>query len=204
MVLLVDNYDSFTFNIYEYLKILNQEVVVKNNDDYSIFELDFEEISHIIISPGPRRPENAGFSLDIIKKYQGIIPILGVCLGYQCINYIHGGTLKKGHPVHGVVEKIYHNGKGIYTDIKNPLMVTRYHSLYIDENKLDSQFTITSRLKDGTVMSIENVVEMLYGVQYHPEAILTEQGLDLFQNFLRINNGKKNWVKKWYYNRGHC
>ena len=192
MVLLVDNYDSFTFNIYEYLKILKQEVVVKNNDDNSLFKLDFDEISHIIISPGPRRPENAGYSLDIIKKFQGIIPILGVCLGYQCINYIHGGTLKKGHPAHGVVEKIYHNGNGIYADIKNPLMVTRYHSLYIDENDLDGQFTITSRLKDGTVMSIENTSEMLYGVQYHPEAILTEQGLDLFRNFLRINNGKKN------------
>jgi len=193
MVLLIDNYDSFTFNIYEYLKILKQEVIVINNDDDSLFELDYLNISHIIISPGPKRPENAGYSLDIIKKYEGIIPILGVCLGYQCINYIHGGTLKKGHPAHGVVEKIYHNGSGIYDNIKNPLKVTRYHSLSIDEVNLNSQFSITSKLKDGTVMSIENKNKMLYGVQYHPEAILTEQGLDLFRNFLRINNGKKNW-----------
>ncbi len=192
MVLLIDNYDSFTFNIYEYLKILKQEVIVINNDDDSLFELDYLNISHIIISPGPKRPENAGYSLDIIKKYEGIIPILGVCLGYQCINYIHGGTLKKGHPAHGVVEKIYHNGSGIYDNIKNPLKVTRYHSLSIDEVNLNSQFSITSKLKDGTVMSIENKNKMLYGVQYHPEAILTEQGLDLFRNFLRINNGKKN------------
>lgn len=192
MVLLIDNYDSFTFNIYEYLRILKQEVIVKNNDDDSLFELDFSNISHIIISPGPKRPENGGYSLDIIKKYEGIIPILGVCLGYQCINYIHGGTLKKGHPVHGVVEKIYHTGSGIYENIKNPLKVTRYHSLSIEEENLNSQFSITSKLKDGTVMSIENKEKMLYGVQYHPEAILTEQGLDLFSNFLRINNGKKN------------
>ncbi len=192
MVLLVDNYDSFTFNIYEYLKILNYDVIVKNNDDDSLFKLDFDDISHIIISPGPRRPENAGYSLDIIKKYEGTIPILGVCLGHQCINYIHGGTLKKGNPVHGIVEKIYHNGNGIYENIRNPLKVTRYHSLSIEESNLDRLFTITSRLKDGTIMSIENKAKMLYGVQYHPEAILTEQGLDLFRNFLRINNGKKN------------
>lgn len=192
MVLLVDNYDSFTFNIYEYLKILKQEVIVINNDDDSLFKLDFEEISHIIISPGPKRPENAGYSLDIIKKYEGIIPILGVCLGYQCINYLNGGTLKKGRPVHGIVEKINHSSDGIYENIKNPLKVTRYHSLSIDEENLDCQFTITSRLKDGTIMSIENKAKMLYGVQYHPEAILTEQGLDLFRNFLRIGNGKKN------------
>jgi para-aminobenzoate synthetase component 2 len=192
MVLLVDNYDSFTFNIYEYLKILKQEVIVKNNDDDSLFKLDFEDISHIIISPGPKRPENAGYSLDIIKKYEGIIPILGICLGYQCINYLNGGTLKKGYPVHGKVEKINHSGDGIYESIKNPLKVTRYHSLCIDEENLDSQFSITSRLKDGTIMSIENKAKMLYGVQYHPEAILTEQGLDLLRNFLRINNGKKN------------
>ncbi len=189
MVLLIDNYDSFTFNIYEYLKILKQEVIVKNNDDASIFNLDFDSISHIIISPGPKRPENAGFSLDVIKKYESIIPILGVCLGYQCINYLYGGQLLKGHPVHGVVDKIYHDSNGLYNNVKNPLKVTRYHSLYIDENSLDSQFRITSRLKDGTIMSFDNEEKMLYGVQYHPEAILTEQGLDLFRNFLRINNG---------------
>lgn len=190
MVLLIDNYDSFTYNIYEYLKILKQEVIVKNNDDSSIFLLDFESITHIIISPGPKRPENAGYSLDVIRKFKGTIPILGVCLGLQCINYLYGGELKKGNPVHGIVEKIYHKGNGIYDNIKKPLKVTRYHSLSIEEKKLNPQFTITSRLKDGTIMSMENKKKMLYGVQYHPEAILTEQGLDIFKNFLRIKNGK--------------
>lgn len=189
MVLLIDNYDSFTYNIFEYLKILDQDVIVKNNDDTSIFTLDFEAITHIIISPGPKRPENAGFSLDIIKKYEGTIPILGVCLGFQCINYLYGGELRKGNPVHGVVDKIFHNGKGIYNNVKNPLKVTRYHSLSIDEDWLDRQFTITSRLRDGTIMSIENEDKMIYGVQFHPEAILTEEGLELIRNFLRINNG---------------
>ncbi len=192
MILLVDNYDSFTYNIYEYLKILKQDVVVKNNDDSSIFDLDFDIISHIIISPGPKRPENAGFSLNIIRLYEGKIPILGVCLGYQCINYIHDGTLTKGHPAHGIVEKIYHKNDGLYNNLTNPLKVTRYHSLSIEERNLDKIFTITSRLKDGTIMSFENIELMLYGVQYHPEAILTEQGLNLINNFLRINNEKKN------------
>lgn len=196
MVLLIDNYDSFTFNIYEYLKILKQDVIVKNNDDSSVFDLNFNEISHIIISPGPKRPENAGFSLDIIKLYMGIKPILGVCLGYQCINYIFGGTLKKGNPVHGVVENIYHNKTGIFKHLKNPLKVTRYHSLSIEENNLSKDLIVTSRLKDGTIMSIENKKLMLYGVQFHPEAILTEQGLDLFSNFLRIHDGKENQPKK--------
>ncbi len=190
MVLLINNYDSFTFNIYEYLKILKQDVIVKNNDDISIFDINFNNINHIIISPGPKRPENAGLSLELIRLYEGKIPILGVCLGYQCINYMHKGTLIKGHPVHGVVDKIYHDNDGLYINIKNPLKVTRYHSLSIDESNLDKMFTITSKLKDGTIMSIENKKMMLYGVQYHPEAILTEQGLDLFNNFLRINNGK--------------
>ncbi|MDD2371709.1 MAG: aminodeoxychorismate/anthranilate synthase component II [Firmicutes bacterium] len=192
MVLLIDNYDSFTFNIYEYLKILHQEVIVINNDDIRLFDLDFDNISHIIISPGPKRPEDAGFSLDIIKLYEGKIPILGICLGFQCINYVHNGTLLKGNPVHGVVDKIYHNKDGLYEDLKNPLKVTRYHSLSIDKSNLDKMFTITSKLKDSTIMSIENKDMMLYGVQYHPEAILTEQGLDLFKNFLRIKNEKTN------------
>lgn len=194
MVLIVDNYDSFTYNIYEYLKILKQEVIVRYNDDESLLDLDFSNITHIIISPGPKRPEDAGYSLDIIRNFEGKIPILGVCLGFQCINYLHGGSIKKGNPVHGVVEKIYHDSTGIYKNIRNPLRVTRYHSLSIDEKHLNSQFKITSRLKDGTIMSIEDKINMIYGVQYHPEAILTEQGIDLFRNFLRINDGKANWT----------
>jgi len=195
MVLLVDNYDSFTYNIYEYLKILKQDIIVKNNDDVTIFDIDFNRVSHIIISPGPKRPENAQYSLDIIKQYEGKIPILGVCLGFQCINYLHKGTLLKGHPAHGIVEKIYHVNNGIFVNLKNPLSVTRYHSLSIDETNLDKIFKITSKLKDGTIMSFENKELMLYGVQFHPEAILTEQGLDLFNNFLRINDGKTNIFK---------
>lgn len=190
MVLLIDNYDSFTFNIYEYLKILRQDVLVLNNDDIEILNMDFSEVKHIIISPGPKRPEDSGYSLDVIRRYAGRIPILGICLGFQCINYIYGGQLLKGNPVHGVVEKIYHDRQGLYSGIKNPLKVTRYHSLVIDEERLDNRLKITSRLKDGTIMSIENKKLMLYGVQYHPEAVLTEHGLEIIDNFLRIKNGK--------------
>lgn len=190
MVLLIDNYDSFTYNIYEYLKILGAVVKVYKNDDDTVFELDFKDVSHIIISPGPGRPEDARNSLKILERYTGRIPILGVCLGHQCINYLHGGSLFKGNPVHGVVEPIRHSGTGIFRGLKNPLKVTRYHSLSIDESTLSPELAVTSRLADGTIMSIENSGKLLYGVQFHPEAILTEQGLDLFKNFLRINHEK--------------
>lgn len=187
MVLLIDNYDSFTYNIYEYLQILGEHVAVYSNDDDSLLRHPMEEVSHIILSPGPGRPEGAGYSLDILRKYQGQIPILGVCLGFQCINYLYGGTLEKGNPVHGVVDPIRHTGDGLFQGLKNPLRVTRYHSLSICAAGMDPQLRATSWLEDGTVMSLDCPERRLYGVQFHPEAILTEQGLDLFRNFLEVS-----------------
>lgn len=187
MVLLIDNYDSFTYNIYEYLRILGEEVAVYHNDDDRLFLHPMEEVTHIILSPGPGRPEGAGYSLEMLKKYQGRIPILGVCLGYQCINYLYGGTLVKGHPVHGVVNLIHHMGDGLFQGLKNPLKVTRYHSLSINSEMLNPELRATSWLEDGTIMSLDCLERKLYGVQFHPEAILTEQGLDLFRNFLEVS-----------------
>lgn len=192
MVLLIDNYDSFTYNIYEYLRILGEDVLVLSNDDVKVLGLDYDKISHIIISPGPGRPEDARYSLEVLRRWQGKIPILGVCLGHQCISYLYGGSLRKGNPVHGVVEAIRHSGTGLYQNLKNPLKVTRYHSLSVEESSLSPELAVTSRLADGTIMSLENAERLLYGVQFHPEAILTEQGIDLFQNFLRIRRHENN------------
>ena len=188
MVLIVDNYDSFTYNIVEYLKVLKQNIVLYKNDDARIFNEDFSKINHIIISPGPKKPEDSKYSLDIVKKFIGKKPIFGICLGHQIINHLYGGTLVKGNPVHGIVDPVFHNGEGLFLNIKNPLLVTRYHSLSVDEASLTPALTITSRLEDNTIMSIENQEKMLYGVQFHPEAILTECGYQIFENFLRIKN----------------
>lgn len=188
MVLLIDNYDSFTYNIVEYLRVLKEDILIYRNDDPLLLNEDFSKVDHIIISPGPKRPEDSNYSLDIVSKYIGKIPIFGICLGHQIINYIFGGTLIKGNPVHGIVDEIYHDNMGLFFGIKNPLKVTRYHSLSINEENLSKELKITSRLDDGTIMSIENEEKMLYGVQFHPEAILTEAGYDILKNFLRIKN----------------
>lgn len=186
MVLLIDNYDSFTYNIVEYLKILGSEVVVYKNDDDRVFDLDMNQISHLVISPGPGKPVDSNNSLKLLESMEGKIPILGVCLGFQCIHHLRGGTLLKGKPAHGIVEEIFHGGTGLYKGLKSPLKVTRYHSLYIDEGTLGTGLEPTSRLEGGMVMSIQDARKMLYGVQYHPEAILTEGGLDLLRNFLSM------------------
>lgn len=192
MILLIDNYDSFTYNIVEYLQILHQDVVVFANDDDRVFELDFDQISHIILSPGPGIPEQSGNTMVILDKFQGKIPMLGVCLGFQCINFLYGGKLLKGQPVHGIVEPIQHLETGLFKDLNNPLQVTRYHSLYLDPNYVSPELTVTSSLASGLIMSIEHREKQLYGVQFHPEAILTEQGLKLLENFLRIGYDKNN------------
>ena len=190
MVLLIDNYDSFTYNVVEYLRVLKQKILIYKNDDPLVLNEDFSKIDHIIISPGPKKPEDAEYSIDIAKKFSGKKPILGICLGHQILNYVFGGTLMKGNPAHGIVDPIYHNEEGLFKGIKNPLMVTRYHSLSIDEKNLNKELKVTSRLEDNTIMSIENREKMLYGVQFHPEAILTEAGYDILNNFLRIKNEK--------------
>lgn len=184
MVLIIDNYDSFTYNLYHYFLILGQETIVKSRDDIKIDDVEKIRPDYIVLSPGPGRPEESVLSLEILEKYKGIIPIFGVCLGHQCIGHFFGAEIKKGKsPVHGKVHKIIHQGMGVFEGLKNPLNVTRYHSLVIDEDTLPDCLEVTARTLDGDIMGIRHKDFNIEGVQFHPEAILTEHGLDMLHNF---------------------
>lgn len=190
MVLIVDNYDSFTYNLFHYFLILGQETIVKSRDEITLEDIDKLNPDYIVLSPGPGRPDESILSLEILEKYKGKIPILGVCLGHQCIGHYFGADVIKGKsPVHGKVHKINHENKGIFYGLKNPLNVTRYHSLVIDEKTLPECLEVTARTLDGDIMGVRHKEFNIEGVQFHPEAILTEHGLDMLQNFLR---GTKN------------
>ncbi|MDP1574139.1 MAG: aminodeoxychorismate/anthranilate synthase component II [Coxiellaceae bacterium] len=187
MLLLIDNYDSFTFNLAHYFEKLQQTVCVIRNDKISLAEIEKLNPAYIVISPGPGRPEDAGITIPCIEKFSGKIPILGVCLGHQAIAQAFGASIihaKKVH--HGKTSTISHNNTGVFRGIKNPLKVTRYHSLVIDRNTLPNDFIITAEtIDDHEIMGIKHKHFLLEGVQFHPEAILTEEGLSLLENFLK-------------------
>jgi len=196
MILMIDNYDSFTYNLVEYLKRLKREVKVVRNDKIDIEEIRQINPNIIVISPGPCTPNDAGISKKIISELQGEIPILGICLGHQAIGEVFGAEVVKAiEPVHGKVSIIRHNDSGIFKGLKNPLKVTRYHSLIIKRDTLPKALEVTAETKFGEVMGIQHKVYPITGVQFHPEAILTEQGLELLRNFLEIGENydhKKN------------
>ncbi|AWZ48122.1 aminodeoxychorismate/anthranilate synthase component II [Clostridiaceae bacterium 14S0207] len=196
MYLIIDNYDSFVYNLFMYFKELGEEIKLIRNDKittYLIKELDPEGI---IISPGPKDPKDTGNLLEIIEEFKGKIPILGICLGHQSIAYAYGAKIVKGKiPVHGKVSLINHNNKGIFENIKNPLKVTRYHSLIVDEDTLPSEFIITSKSEDNVIMGIRHKKDFIEGVQFHPEALLTEMGHELLENFI-IQSKEFNRKKK--------
>jgi len=195
MILMIDNYDSFTYNLVEYLKMLKREVKVVRNDKISIEEIRQMKPSIIVISPGPCTPNEAGISKKVIEVLKYEIPILGICLGHQAIGEVFGGKIVQGiEPVHGKVSLIKHNNSGGFKGLKNPLKVTRYHSLVIKGDTLSKDFEITAETELGEIMGIQHKVYPIAGVQFHPEAILTEQGLDLLRNFLEI--GEKYDYKK--------
>lgn len=188
MLLMIDNYDSFTFNLVQYFQTLGQEIVVKRNDDITVSDIELLAPSHLIISPGPCSPNEAGISLEAIKHFAGKIPILGVCLGHQAIAQVFGAKVIRAKRVmHGKISKIEHNGKGLFENLNNPLTVARYHSLLIDQVpkyfQLDAWFDDPVHGREIMAMSHESLP--IYSVQFHPEAILTEQGLDLLANFLK-------------------
>lgn len=193
---MIDNYDSFVYNLVRYFEELNEEVhVVKNNKIDINIPLD-KKYDGIVISPGPKSPNEAGLSLKIIEKYQGKIPILGICLGHQCIGKYYGYNIKRGkRPYHGKVSEIYHNGKGIFESINNPFKVTRYHSLVIEENpnKL-SELDIIAKTKDGVIMAVKHKKYPIFGVQFHPEAHLTDNGHKLLKNFIKECKRFKNEI----------
>jgi anthranilate synthase component 2 len=196
MILMIDNYDSFTYNIVQYFYDLGQEVVVKRNDEITIEDIkNIEEIDAIVISPGPCTPTEAGISVDVIKNFKGIYPILGVCLGHQSIGQAFGAKIVKAKCLmHGKTSKIYHNEKGLFEGIPNPFNAVRYHSLVIDESTLPEDIEITARSDDGEIMAIEHKKYPIWGVQFHPESILTEYGHKLLENFLKMS--KKEAIKE--------
>jgi anthranilate synthase component 2 len=189
MILMIDNYDSFTYNIVQYFYDLGQEVVVKRNDEITIEDIkNMEGIDAIVISPGPCTPTEAGISVDVIKNFKGIYPILGVCLGHQSIGQAFGAKIVKAKCLmHGKTSKIYHNEKGLFEGIPNPFNAVRYHSLVIDESTLPEDIEITARSDDGEIMAIEHKKYPIWGVQFHPESILTEYGHKLLENFLKMS-----------------
>jgi len=190
MILMIDNYDSFTYNLVQYLKCLQEEVVVYRNDKISLKEIEKVSPEVIVLSPGPCTPNEAGVSKSIVEHFQGKIPILGICLGHQTIGQVLGAKIIRAlEPVHGKVHAITHNNKGVFKGLKNPLNVTRYHSLVIERNSLPDCLEITAETYDGEIMGIRHKEYLLEGVQFHPEAILTEMGMELLDNFL--NNAKK-------------
>ncbi|AZR73193.1 aminodeoxychorismate/anthranilate synthase component II [Anoxybacter fermentans] len=186
MILMIDNYDSFTYNLVQYLECLKEKVLVYRNDKITIEEIEKLNPDMIVLSPGPCTPNEAGICIEVVEKFKGKIPILGICLGHQTIGQVFGGKIVKAlEPVHGKVHPIKHINKGVFKNLKNPLNVTRYHSLVIDRESLPDCFEITAETYDGEIMGIKHKEYLIEGVQFHPEAILTEMGLELLNNFLK-------------------
>lgn len=193
MILLIDNYDSFTYNLVQYLGDLGCECQVHRNDTLSVDEAVSLKPDAIVISPGPCTPSEAGICCDLIKVAAPTIPILGVCLGHQAIGQAYGANVVKTNPMHGKVSKINHDGKGLFKNLANPLNVTRYHSLVVQTDSLSDDFMLTAFTEDHILMALQHKKFPLYGVQFHPESIASEQGHDLLNNFLFLSN---EWNKK--------
>ncbi len=192
-VLVIDNYDSFTYNLVQYIGELKYEVSVFRNDEITIEKIKSLNPCHIVISPGPGRPDDAGISKSIIKELAGKIPILGVCLGHQCIGEVYGGKITNAPELmHGKTSDIHHSGDSIFSDIPSPFTATRYHSLIVDLKSIEkSPLKITAKTKDNLIMALEHKeFNSLIGVQFHPESILTEHGHKLLTNFLKLKGIK--------------
>ena len=187
MLLMIDNYDSFVYNLVRYFEELGEEIIIYRNDKITIEEIEKMNIDGIIISPGPKSPNEAGLSLDIIDKFKDKLPILGICLGHQCIGHYFNAVVKKGkEPVHGKMFNITHNNKGVFNNVKNPLRVTRYHSLIVGKENFPDSLEITSETDDKIIMGIRHKDYDIYGVQFHPEAEMTEEGHKILENFIKI------------------
>jgi len=185
-ILMIDNYDSFTFNLVQYLGILGENIKVRRNDRISIDEIREMSPAKIVISPGPGKPDEAGMSKKIIEYFYRDIPILGVCLGHQCIAEVFGaGIINSGIVVHGKTSMVYHDSRTIFKGIENPFKAARYHSLIIDINTIPDDFEISARTKDGIIMGIRHKKYNLEGVQFHPESFLTDCGLNIINNFIK-------------------
>ena len=185
MVLVIDNYDSFTYNLVQYVGELGEKVEVCRNDKISLDRIAALSPGRIIISPGPGRPDDAGISKDVIRRFGGNIPLLGVCLGHQCIGEVFGAKIARaGRIMHGMVSDIYHNGQGIFKDVPVPFVATRYHSLVVVPESLASPLELTAWTDDNEVMGLRHKDMPVWGVQFHPESILTVEGKKILENFI--------------------
>jgi anthranilate synthase/aminodeoxychorismate synthase-like glutamine amidotransferase len=187
MILVIDNYDSFTYNLVQYLGELGEKLIVRRNDQVAIEEIERMAPERIVISPGPGVPKAAGISCETIKKFSSRIPILGVCLGHQAIGEVFGGKVVRAENLmHGKTSLIYHDGKDIFQDVENPFEATRYHSLIVSQKGLPRILKVTAHTKDGEIMGLKHVHYPLWGVQFHPESILTREGKKILANFLKV------------------
>jgi para-aminobenzoate synthetase component 2 len=185
MILLVDNYDSFTYNLYQYVAELGARVEVKRNDEIDLTAIT-RRYDALILSPGPGRPAEAGSTPQIVAECSGRLPILGVCLGHQAIGEAFGGQIRRARKLmHGKTSEIHHNGEGLFHDIPNPFEATRYHSLTLDPDSCPDCLTVTAQTDDGTIMGIRHTEHPTVGVQFHPESILTRDGKQILANFLK-------------------
>jgi anthranilate synthase/aminodeoxychorismate synthase-like glutamine amidotransferase len=188
MIVMLDNYDSFTYNLVQYLCELGAEVAVFRNDEISIQKIEAMQPSHIVISPGPCTPNEAGVSLELIARLAGRVPILGVCLGHQAIGQAFGGKVVRARQVmHGKTSRIRHDESGIFKEIPNDFVATRYHSLVVERDSLPDCLVVTAESEDGEIMGLRHRSLAAEGVQFHPEALLTEHGHRMLQNFIDIN-----------------
>ena len=191
MVLVIDNYDSFTYNLVQYLGELGAELVVRRNDQTTIEEIESLKPDRILISPGPCTPREAGISNEVIRHFAGRLPILGVCLGHQCIGYVFGARIDRNwRLMHGKTSLIHHNGQDLFAGIPSPFLAIRYHSLVIVPETLPDCLEITAETEEGEIMGIRHREWPIFGVQFHPESILTEHGHALLKNFLRIDSSE--------------
>jgi len=190
MILMIDNYDSFTYNLVQYLSELGADVEVYRNDKISVSKIKKMKFEKIVISPGPGTPLEAGVSNEIIRVMSGHLPILGVCLGHQCIAHVFGGKIIRAKRImHGKVSEIFHNRRGLFRSLQNPFPATRYHSLIVDQKTRPKELNITAWTSAKEIMGLQHKTHPTFGVQFHPESILTEQGKALLKNFLKVKNG---------------
>ncbi|MCY7454644.1 aminodeoxychorismate/anthranilate synthase component II [Bacillus altitudinis] len=195
MILMIDNYDSFTYNLVQYLGELGEELIVKRNDQVTIQEIEELKPDFLMISPGPCSPDEAGISMEAIKHFAGKIPIFGVCLGHQSIAQVFGGdVIRAERLMHGKTSEIEHDGKGVFTGLQNPLVATRYHSLIVKDETLPECFVRTASTKEGELMGIRHKELPIESVQFHPESIMTSFGKEMLRNFMETYRKKGNEV----------
>lgn len=188
MILVIDNYDSFTYNLVQYLGELGQDIVVKRNDEIDVAGIEALSPDHIMISPGPCSPNEAGISLEVIEYFKGKIPIIGVCLGHQSIGQAFGGEVVRAEQLmHGKTSQIYHDGKSLFEGLPSPFTATRYHSLIVKRETLPDCLEITAETESGEIMGLRHKEYQIEGLQFHPESIITENGLKMLSNFLKLS-----------------